>query len=555
MPRFEITDPTGKRFEINAPEGASQDEALAYAQAQFASKKPYVRPPDALDNPNMATEGMSGTQKFLAGYGGAFPKLMQGAKQVFGIGDQDKLQQEIDETKRLDAPLNKTGAGLAGNIAGNVAAAIPAAFIPGANTYLGATAGGMAMGALSPVSDNSERLTNTLIGGAAGAGGQAIGRGIAKVIQPITSRLGPEEQALATAAEREGIPLTAADKTGSRGLKLAESVMEDMPLTSGPQLAAREAQQRAFTAAALRRTGITSESADAGTLLAQKGALGKQIGDIAEKGTLDFNKGLTNDLAQIAGEAGRRGKAASESVTSLIDNILAEVDQAGVMTGQNYQAWRQALQPLAKAGGPDGHHYAQIRQALDTAFNDQMGATGSQAWKQANREYSNLKTVMDAMGGAGNLPAKGQVAPAQLAAALTRSVGKEGRALGRGDLNELSRVGQLFVRDQVPNSGTAQRQLIQSLMTGGGGGAFIGGAGAAATGNDPVKGALTGAAFGVGGGAAKLALPRLIQSLMNSPTGQAYLTNNALTPAARARLVNAMRSISIGATPALVPSE
>ena len=37
MPRYEVTAPTGKRFEINAPEGATEQQILAYAQQQFQS--------------------------------------------------------------------------------------------------------------------------------------------------------------------------------------------------------------------------------------------------------------------------------------------------------------------------------------------------------------------------------------------------------------------------------------------------------------------------------------------------------------------------------------
>lgn len=37
MPVFEITSPDGRTFEINAPEGASKEQVLAYAQEQFSS--------------------------------------------------------------------------------------------------------------------------------------------------------------------------------------------------------------------------------------------------------------------------------------------------------------------------------------------------------------------------------------------------------------------------------------------------------------------------------------------------------------------------------------
>ena len=500
----------------------------------------------------------SGLENFKAGAGKAVTDLWRGAKQIVssdaptmgGLVTGDKrgaMQQEVDDSRALDAPLMKTGAGLAGNITGGAAAMVPAAFIPGANTYTGAALAGGVMGALQPTATGESRAANTGLGAVAGVGGQAAGNALGRMLRPVASRLGPEEEALAQAATREGIPLTAGQRTGSRPLQVTESVMENLPLTSGPQLAGREAQQRAFTAAALKRAGIAGDAATPEVLGAQKAALGGQIGDIAKANTLDFNQGLVDRLAQITAEASKRGTKASEPVTTLVDNILAEVNQAGKISGENYQAWRQMLRPLAS--GQDGHYYSEIRKALDSAFNAQMEGVGSEAWKGANRQYANLKTIMQAAGGPGATAATNQLAPAQLSAALRQAMGKEGVALGRGDLNELTRVGQTFVKDQIPNSGTAQRQLIQGLLTGGGG-ATVGGGTAMALGKDPMEGAM----YGAGIGASALLAPKLAQVMMNSPAGQKYLTQGAvaLTDAERKALTALIRSASVGAAPALV---
>jgi hypothetical protein len=186
---------------------------------------------------------------------------------------------------------------------------------------------------------------------------------------------------------------------------------------------------------------------------------------------------------------------------------------------------------------------------MDTAFNEQISKTHQSGnWEQINRQYANLKTIIDAMGGPGKLPATGQIPPSQLGAALARGVGKENKALGVGDLNELARIGQTHVKDQIPNSGTAQRQLIQSLLTGTGG-SVVGGAAAAGTGGDPVQGALMGAGIGLGAAA----IPRGIQLLMNSKAGQAYLTKGLLpiNEADRAALARALQVGGMASAPAL----
>ena len=47
MPDYEITSPDGKKFVITAPEGASQDEVLAYAKRQFSGEKSKPLPGSA----------------------------------------------------------------------------------------------------------------------------------------------------------------------------------------------------------------------------------------------------------------------------------------------------------------------------------------------------------------------------------------------------------------------------------------------------------------------------------------------------------------------------
>ena len=545
----------------------TREQALALAAARLRQRENVA----AKVAGDPITQGAKGFAEELpwwkqaaAGYGAAAPSAWRGVKQAAGIGDQQALQKDIDEARRLEAPLMKTGGGITGNIAGNAALFAPTAAIPGVNTYTGAAALGATLGALAPIHTGGSRGANTILGGAAGIGGQALGRGIGRIIRPVRESADDAYRGLVEAAGREKIPLSAGQATGSRPLQVTESVMENLPLTSRSQLGFREAQSKAFTAAALRRAGIEGSEAAPDVLANQRAMLGNQMRGIAEKNKLNFydrqtGKTLISSLDDILNEAEKRGKEAGAPIRNMVMNIVAEMDAKGQMAGRNYQAWRQTLRPLAHGGGENAHLYGQLRSALDKAFNEQIATTGgAEAWKGVNRQYANLKTIMDAAGGPGTQPALGQLVPAQLAGALGRSVGREGKALGRGDLNELTRVGQTFVRDQIPNSGTAQRMLIQSLLTGGGGaglGAGIGAGGAAAGGQDWKQGAKTGAMVGAGVGAAGLLGPAGVQKLMNSPAGQAYLMRGMvpLSEAGRAALTNALRTGALGATPMLAP--
>jgi hypothetical protein len=138
----------------------------------------------------------------------------------------------------------------------------------------------------------------------------------------------------------------------------------------------------------------------------------------------------------------------------------------------------------------------------------------SSLWKETNRQYANLKNISKAVGGTAGDAVEGNLPLGRLAGVL-RNQDKDGYARGRGDLNDLARVAQ-FLSNRIPDSGTAQRQYWQNMLTAGG----VGGGGFAAGGGDP------GTAAAVA--AAGLALPPIVQKLINSPAGSAYLRNQAL---------------------------
>jgi hypothetical protein len=174
MPTYVVSAPDGKEYEVDAPEGATQDQALAYFQQNW--QQPMEQPQQAQQPAAPTydpTEGMSGVDKFLAGTGKAFTDIGRGVGQLTGLMSQE----EIDAARKLDEPLMKTGAGIAGNVVGNVAALAPTMFIPGANTVAGGAALGGLSSALMPTATGESRASNALIGTVAGGAIPAVMRG------------------------------------------------------------------------------------------------------------------------------------------------------------------------------------------------------------------------------------------------------------------------------------------------------------------------------------------------------------------------------------------
>jgi hypothetical protein len=47
MKKFEVVSPDGRKFDVDAPDGATQEDAIKYVQAKFYSAKQPLEAPQA----------------------------------------------------------------------------------------------------------------------------------------------------------------------------------------------------------------------------------------------------------------------------------------------------------------------------------------------------------------------------------------------------------------------------------------------------------------------------------------------------------------------------
>jgi hypothetical protein len=391
-----------------------------------------------------------------------------------------------------------------GSTVGNVAATLAAQ--PATQIAAGAVGGGVATATGSDLAGLTAALTTPL----------AI-RGGARVVTPnLATPDDPVRARLADAARRENIPLTAGQETGSRGMRNVEAAFATLPSTAGPQGRRMNDQADAFTAAALRYAGIGGTRATPEILSAARRQTGAEIGTIASRNTADFSQGARQQLEAIAANAEElRGTETGRVVRNFVNRILARLGPDGRLPGA---AWHGEDIELGKAlRGADGqlrNELAELRKAMADAFRAGASPDDVTAFNDARRRYGNIIDIENAVGGPGAAGAQGQLSPAQFASAVRRG-DRRGYAEGAGEMNTLARVGETFIRDAVPNSGTAERTLMSNLLTGGG---LTGGA--VTLGADPVT-----AAAGVG---TLLALPRAAQGVYNTEAVRRWLTNRTL---------------------------
>lgn len=551
MPIFEIETPDGA-FEVEAP-----DEQTALSALNIA--------PPKSDAYNKAMSELSGlTQGFeQSGAGRDVDSFMRGAADMMSFGFADEIaalgnatgdammgnpnqydrrlrQERITQKIRDRAdPVASTAGRLTGAVTGAAGLAKSGLSLT-ANTMnaghgLGRTAmasaaegGGLGglhgFGSGENLEDRVEGAKSGakmggIVGGAvpfAVAGLSAAGR---KVATPFKAPA--ERTAQAKVLEREGVQLTAGQRTGSKGLRYAES---EIGGDAAESILERQAEQ--FTSAALRRAGINANRATPDVIDDGFTAVGQRFDNLAANNQMMADRKFFTELRDAFNEYGQLVPESQRApIVRAVTNDILKATKKGYIPGSAYQSLRSRIEKAARSAARDpelAQALRGIKEALDEAMERGISKTNPNAlgaWRAARRQYRNMIVIEKAATGAGENAAMGLISPSALRNATVVGHGRRAYARGLGDFAELARAGEAIMK-ALPNSGTAARTSARNLgaiapMVVGG---SAGGAYGAQEGG--LKGALVGAAAG-------LAAPRLIGRGMMSRPAQSYLANQA----------------------------
>jgi hypothetical protein len=169
--------------------------------------------------------------------------------------------------------------------------------------------------------------------------GRMAGQAGRRAVTPFPARPGYGDAANILADE--GIPQTAGQRTGSRGLKYAESA-----LGGGRTSAALDAQSEAFTRAASHRIGEDSPHLDTGVINGARQRIGNDFNQIGIRNYIPYDPQLAVDL----------GRAVQTYVQSVpiaapgVQNIAQAIAQRGTqgIQGNTYNAFRSRLSRMQR---------------------------------------------------------------------------------------------------------------------------------------------------------------------------------------------------------------
>lgn len=334
-------------------------------------------------------------------------------------------------------------------------------------------------------------------------GGSAASRASNAVSAPVTR---PQQLAV---LEGEGVRMDNAQFLNSKAAITAKNAANDGAF--GDAAAFREAQKGDFTAAALRKMGVTdAREATPAVMQAGRQALKDTYNEIAARNGVEYDTPLNQTISQIRYAAGRALTPENAQVIhNQIDDLQKMVDNnAGRLSGDGYQQYQSALDKVAKDGGK-APFVTELRQAVTDAMQRQAQQGDAALLARTNQRYAAMKAIQKAIGD------DNQVSPAGLFNALDTVKGANATVFGQGSnqpLVQLAQAGKAILSKETANSGTPQRLAGMAALTTAGGALT-----ALATGHFETAGSLaaTAAAAGFSQQAAK--------ALAYTPAGRQWL--------------------------------
>lgn len=413
---------------------------------------------------------------------------------------------------------------LVGSTAANVAKGIGAS-----RGLIGIPAAGAVQGGVS-----SAITEGDLSGALPGAIGAGVMGAVGKVARPIAKgAISKARQGYVNTLKSIGIEdLSPGQLTGNKNLELTESVLSNMLPTAGVARKKAEGQLRKFTQAALTKAGIYADEITPEIREAAEDAFSKRYNAMFAGTQVKIDDSVLKTVSEIST---KNLKKLPTDVRPIVQSYLEDIVQAPgrKLTGEVYQEARSNLTRQAHSMAARDPFTAEtlrkIRNALDNAAIRSIPAAKGGALKQLNREYGNYKTVQKAASRVSQDSLEGVLSPSALLQAVETG-NKTKSQKGYNELYNLARAGRSVLVDSIPNSGTAQRQFVQNLLTQGG----IGLGGAVTVGALTQDPGYTGAAL-----AGSLLVPKLAQSALGTRAAQRYFTtgiplaNKLSTPMAR----------------------
>ena len=440
----------------------------------------------------------------------AFPKISKAAEKL-GLPSAKEVaanrEAEILAQREANKPLLETTPGMLGNVAGELGQAIA---LPG-GTIGKAALTGATMGAAQPTLPEESKEFNIASGAALGGAGQGTVNAIGRIAQPIVKNLSEIGQKSVQVLKDAGVPLDAAQATGSKVMQFAKRITSDNPFTGAENQAFSHVQNNAYTKAISKTMGEDAEHITPEIIQNAKTRLGENYDQLFERNGVRVTRNFSNELFDLKNEAERILPKGEHAVTNIVNDIIDKSKaNMGHLEGKQYQAFKRQLDALEKQGGLSAHYAGELKDKLLEGLSNTVQKFGKEGdialLKTTNKQYGNMKKIEDI---ALKDAEEGHVSPSLLYNSLTTKNKRNAFYQDDPELAKLAQAGKAILPEKGPNSGTAKRLAAQAAIP------------TTLAAYDYAKEGDIGKALGVG--ASAYLIPKALQVGLNNPTFAKYL--------------------------------
>ncbi|MDE3023494.1 MAG: lytic transglycosylase domain-containing protein, partial [Pseudomonadota bacterium] len=408
-----------------------------------------------------------------------FPGITQWSQTELGLPSAEsalkKTEQQVDEEKVLDQPLMGTKAGMGGDIVGNLATtllplgaaseggSLAAKALLNPVTYKAAITTGALQGALQPTGTQDSRMENTVTGGLLGAGSNFALNTLGHFAQPVQNIISNAHQKAVEVLKNAGIPLDAAQLSGSTFLKKLRSYLPDNPITAGAQSQFTDKQQTGFNRAVLNIVGENANHATPDVMGRAQNRINNVFKDVLSRNNIKIHDQTVNQIGDIQEAANLDEK---KPINNLANRIVNVMDEKGEIPGQTAYTIKKDLDRYASSSDTTlAYHARQLRSTLMNAIKESLPEQDKNAFDTARSQFSILKNVEGSIDNMGN----GNISPSRLANILSQKRNRPASIYGKGSvLNQkmidLAQSGKMLLPDHNPNSGSIARLAMQSAL-------------------------------------------------------------------------------------------
>lgn len=354
----------------------------------------------------------------------------------------------------------KAGSALANSLrSGNTGARIGKGMLAGASS--GALYGA---GAADDGNRAEGAVTGGILGGvtggaipAIGAAGSGVKKQVSKVLSPAIDET---KASIVPLAKKYNIPLALDDVAEGDFYKTLIDEGGKKAFSGAPKKQATQLQ--AFQRALGKTIGLDDADSLTPDVMekAYKG-IGRQFDDLTKGKTFKVTDDVVDQLDEIRllAEDGAFGSDGLKTFERITKDLFAGFDMDGTIQGEKLARVRSRLNGIGRKGSDP--NVKTLASNLESAVVDIIGEDAPEALKKAKYQYKNFIALEPL---AQKAQVDGFISPAQLSNRV-KAVYKRDYTLGKaGELGDLAKIGQV-IKQQIPNSGTAQRNAANKLLS------------------------------------------------------------------------------------------